>query len=190
MKPNIRTRKRHTQYKSELKPVQAIHPKRKRQPGRAVRIVHKPKPASSSLLRQLQTRQPANPVPPVPVQPAGSNRPPRPPSSPQPSNRQPQRVPRIGLLDAARGDAGRVGKRVAGYAGCFMTLVLLGVMSFAMLFGTFAYFILSNFYSPTRAQEPPALHSCKESLWELLLVRSSSSRAASSPCRSRSFCGC
>ena len=189
MKPNIRLRKRPIRRKSIQKPLPIVQPKRKRRPGRAVRIVHKPKPGSS-LLRQLQTNRPANPMPPAPLRPAGDSRPPRPPSSPQPSNRQPQRVPRIGLLDAARGDAGRVGKRVAGYAGCFMTLVLLGVMSFAMLFGTFAYFILSNFYSPTRAQEPPALHSCKESLWELLLVRSSSSRAASSPCRSRSFCGC
>ena len=144
MKPNIRTRKRHTQYKSEPKPVQAIHPKRQRQPGKAVRIVHKPKPGSS-LLRQLQTRQPANSMPPVPVRPAGSSRSPRPPSSPQPSNRQPQRISRTGLLDAARGDAGRVGRKVASCAGCFMALVLLGVMSFMVLFGTFAYTILSNF---------------------------------------------
>ena len=136
MKPNIRTRKHTLRHKSELKPVQAIHPKRQRRPGKPVRIVRKPKPGSS---------QPANPMPPAPVRPAGSNRPPRPPSSPQPSNRQPQRVPRTGLLDAARGDAGRVGRRIASCAGCFIALVLLGVVGFAVLFGTFAYTILSNF---------------------------------------------
>ena len=144
MKPNIRTRKRHTQYKSEPKPVQAIHPKRQRRPVRKLCLLRKPNPGSS-LLRQLQTRPPANSIPPVPVRPAGSNRPPRPPSSPQPSNRQPQRVFRTGLLDAARGDAGKIGRRVASCAGCFMALVLLGVVSFGVLFGTFAYAILSNF---------------------------------------------
>ena len=144
MKPNIRTRKHTIRHKSELKPVQAIHPKRQRRPGRKLRLLRKPKPGSS-LLRQLQTRPPANSMPPAPVRQAVSNHPPRPSSSPQPSNRQPQRVPRTGLLDAARGDAGRVGRRIASCAGCFIALVLLGVVGFAVLFGTFAYTILSNF---------------------------------------------